>query len=155
MAAEDIADGGLSYACGQAQPALLEMTIGANLAATAAAHPDREALVDVPAGRRWSYAELLVDVRKLATGLLDAGVRTGDRVGIWAPNCAEWVLTQYATAEIGAVLAALTEHGWAHEGTVVVVERRTNGVPLTWPASWRPWRPRGYGDTRLEMAEVG
>ncbi len=93
-----------SYTRGDAEPALLEMTIGANLAATAAAYPGRDALVDIPAGRRWSYAEFLADVRGLATGLLRAGIGTGDRVGIWAPNQWEWVLLQYATAEIGAVL---------------------------------------------------
>lgn len=97
----------LSYARGETRPALLETTIGADLAATATAHPDRDALVDVPSGRRWTYAELSADVRRLASGLLRAGISAGDRVGIWAPNCAEWVLTQYATAEIGAVLVNL------------------------------------------------
>ncbi|MEY8017248.1 16S rRNA (guanine(966)-N(2))-methyltransferase RsmD [Mycobacterium servetii] len=58
-------------------------------------------------------------------------------------------------AEVGAVLTALVDHGWAHEGTVVVVERGANGAALTWPPGWRPWPSRGYGDTRLEMAEVG
>lgn len=101
------ARGDLSYARGETRPALLETTIGADLAATARAHPDRHALVDVPSGRRWSYAELSVAVRRLASGLLRAGISAGDRVGIWSPNCAEWVLTQYATAEIGAVLVNL------------------------------------------------
>jgi fatty-acyl-CoA synthase len=94
---------------------LLAATIGANLADIAAAYPDRDALVDIPAGRRWSYPELLADVRRLATGLVRAGVRTGDRVGIWAPNCAEWVLVQYATAEIGAVLVNINPAYRAHE----------------------------------------
>lgn len=76
----------LSYARGGAQPALLETTIGANLATIANAFADRDALVDVPSGRRWNYAELLADVRRLATGLLHAGIGTGDRVGIWAPT---------------------------------------------------------------------
>jgi fatty-acyl-CoA synthase len=80
------------------------MTIGAALAATAAAYPNRDALVDIPAQRRWSYAELMADVRRLATGLIRSGVRPGDRVGIWAPSRWEWVLVQYATAEIGALL---------------------------------------------------
>ena len=60
--------------------------------------------MDVPAGRRLSYAELAAEVDALALGLLAAGITKGDRVGIWAPNCAEWVLTQYATAKIGAIL---------------------------------------------------
>lgn len=97
----------LSYARGETRPALLETTIGADLAATASAYPDRDALVEVASGRRWRYAELSADVRRLASGLLQAGISAGDRVGIWAPNCAEWVLTQYASAEIGAVLVNL------------------------------------------------
>ncbi|BBX23347.1 AMP-binding protein [Mycolicibacter terrae] len=105
----------LSYARGETRPALLETTIGADLAATANAHPDRDALVDVASGRRWSYAELSADVRRLASGLLQAGIGAGDRVGIWAPNCAEWVLTQYACAEIGAVLVNLNPAYRSHE----------------------------------------
>lgn len=105
----------LSYARGETQPALLETTIGADLAATASAHPDRDALVEVASGRRWSYAELSADVRRLASGLLQAGISAGDRVGIWAPNCAEWVLTQYACAEIGAVLVNLNPAYRSHE----------------------------------------
>jgi 16S rRNA (guanine966-N2)-methyltransferase len=56
-------------------------------------------------------------------------------------------------AEVEAVLAALTTAGWAREGTVVVVERAADGAPLTWPAGWRAWPERVYGDTRLELAE--
>ncbi len=105
----------LSYARGETRPALLETTIGADLAATASAYPDRDALVEVASGRRWSYAELSADVRRLASGLLQAGISAGDRVGIWAPNCAEWVLTQYASAEIGAVLVNLNPSYRSHE----------------------------------------
>ncbi|MFV0494274.1 AMP-binding protein [Mycobacterium sp.] len=83
------------------------MTIGANLAATAAEFGCGEALVDIAANRRWTYADFSVDVRRLATGLLKAGVAGGDRVGIWAPNRWEWVLVQYATAEIGAILVTI------------------------------------------------
>ncbi|MGO9381636.1 MAG: 16S rRNA (guanine(966)-N(2))-methyltransferase RsmD [Mycobacterium sp.] len=56
-------------------------------------------------------------------------------------------------AELEAVLAALTTHGWVREGTVAVVERATSSAPLTWPAGWSPWPQRVYGDTRLELAE--
>ncbi len=59
------------------------------------------------------------------------------------------------TADIEAVLAALTTHGWARKGTVAVVERAATSAQLTWPAGWCPWQPRVYGDTRLEMAELG
>nr|WP_231999108.1 AMP-binding protein [Mycobacterium sp. 1081908.1] len=97
----------LSYERGPSDPPLLETTIGANFAATAGRHAQRDALVDVAAGRRWTYAELLAAVRRLATGLVRAGIRPGDRVGIWAPNRWEWVLVQYATAEIGAILVTI------------------------------------------------
>ena len=93
-----------SYTSAISDTPLLGDTIGENLDAAVRRFPDRPALIDVPAGRRWSYAELAADVDALALGLLAAGVTVGDRVGIWAPNCAEWALTQYATAKIGAVL---------------------------------------------------
>lgn len=116
-----------SYSCGDHEPALLEMTIGANLAVTAAAHPDVEALVDLPAARRWSYAELLADVRRMATGLLQAGIRPGDRVGIWAPNRWEWVLVQYATAEIGAVLVNINP---AYRGRELEYAATLSGIAM-------------------------
>lgn len=59
------------------------------------------------------------------------------------------------TAEIETVLATLTAHGWASPGTVAAVERATTGPPLTWPSGWQPWQHRIYGDTRLELAELG
>ncbi len=93
-----------SYTSAISDTPLLGDTIGENLDRTVSRFPDRPALVDVPAGRRWSYADLAADVDALALGLLTAGVSVGDRVGIWAPNRAEWVLTQYATAKIGAIL---------------------------------------------------
>jgi fatty-acyl-CoA synthase len=65
---------------------------------------DRDALVDVPSGRRYTYAEVDAAVDELARGLCAKGIAKGDRVGIWAPNCAEWYLVQYATARIGAIL---------------------------------------------------
>ncbi|XKH57373.1 AMP-binding protein [Citricoccus nitrophenolicus] len=94
----------LSHDRGETSTPLLEETIGANLARTVAAFGEREALVDVPSGRRWTYAEFAADVDRVATGLLEMGIETGDRVGIWAPNLPEWTLTQYATARMGAIL---------------------------------------------------
>ncbi|HMI23313.1 MAG TPA: AMP-binding protein, partial [Streptosporangiaceae bacterium] len=91
----------LSYSSGESATPLLGDTIGGNFDATVRAFGDREALVDrTPAdgaARRWTYAELAADVDALALGLLEMGIVKGDRVGIWAPNCAEWTLTQYAT----------------------------------------------------------
>jgi fatty-acyl-CoA synthase len=94
----------LSYSSGESETPLLGDTIGANFDATVARFGDREALVDRTTGRRWTYAELAADVDALALGLLDLGIGQADRVGIWAPNCPEWTLTQYATAKIGAIL---------------------------------------------------
>ena len=94
----------ISYASGTSTEPLLGETVGANLAATVARYPDREALVDVRTGRRWSYAQLAIQVELVARGLLGLGIAKGDRVGIWAPNCAEWVFLQYATARVGAIL---------------------------------------------------
>ena len=93
-----------SYSHGVSGVPLLGETIGANLRRVAASHPDREAVVDVPTGRRWTYARLDADTDALARGLIAAGIEAGDRVGIWAPNCPEWVLLQYATAKAGIVL---------------------------------------------------
>jgi fatty-acyl-CoA synthase len=98
----------LSYSSGESATPLLGDTIGANFDAAVRVFGDREALVDRAGGsgsaRRWTYAELAAEVDALALGLLEMGIAKGDRVGIWAPNCAEWTLTQYATAKIGAIL---------------------------------------------------
>ncbi|HWG01159.1 MAG TPA: AMP-binding protein [Trebonia sp.] len=93
-----------SYTSAVSAVPLLGDTIGENLDRTVARFGDRLALADVPSGRRWTYAELAAEVGALALGLLGAGITKGDRVGIWAPNCAEWTFTQYATAKIGAIL---------------------------------------------------
>ncbi|MYX25610.1 AMP-binding protein [Streptomyces sp. SID8381] len=105
----------LSYAHGTSGTTLLGDTIGANLDRAVAAWPDREALVDVPSGRRWTYAEFAADVDRLARALLASGVAKGDRVGIWAVNCAEWVLVQYATARIGAIMVNINPAYRTHE----------------------------------------
>ena len=98
------APAGRSYASGTFGVALLGDTTGDNFDRAVERFGDREALVDVAAGRRWTYRELAADVNALALGLLDRGVAKGERVGIWAPNCAEWAMVQYATAKIGAIL---------------------------------------------------
>ncbi|HEX3795690.1 MAG TPA: AMP-binding protein [Acidimicrobiales bacterium] len=105
----------LSYASGDTSVPLLEQTIGRNLRDTVTRFPDNEALVDVPSGRRWTYAEFGRDVDALASGLLAAGVAPGQRVGIWAPNCPQWTLLQYATATMGAVLVTINPAYRTHE----------------------------------------
>ena len=94
----------LSYARGASSPPLQEQTIGQALAATAAQHGDNEALVVPHQGVRWTWRGLAQRADEVAAGLLALGLLPGDRVGIWAPNCAEWVLTQFATARAGLVL---------------------------------------------------
>ena len=104
-----------SYASGISDVPLLGDTIGDNFDRTVAAFADRDALVDRETGRRWSYRELAAEVDALALGLLESGVDKGDRVGIWAPNCAEWTFTQYATAKIGAILVNINPAYRSHE----------------------------------------
>ena len=104
-----------SYDSGISETPLLGDTIGDDLDRTAARVPDRDALVEFATGRRWTYREFVADVDRLATGLLAAGITAGDRVGIWAPNRAEWTLTQYATAKIGAVLVNINPAYRLHE----------------------------------------
>jgi fatty-acyl-CoA synthase len=93
-----------SYASGLADTPLLGDTIGDNLDRAVAQYGEREALVDCPSGGRWTYSQLRAEIDALAHGLAAVGIRKGDRVGIWAPNCPEWLFTQYATAKIGAIL---------------------------------------------------
>jgi fatty-acyl-CoA synthase len=116
-----------SYSHGASAVPLLGETIGANLHRIAAAYPDSEAVVDIPAGRRWTYAQLDADTGTLARGLIAAGLAAGDRVGIWAPNCAEWVLLQYATAKAGIVLVNINPAYRSHE---LAYALRQSGVRL-------------------------
>ena len=97
----------LSVAAGSTSVPLLSETIPQNLARTVAAHGARDALVSVEQGLRYTYSELAAEVDRVARGLMGIGVAKGDRVGIWSPNYAEWVLVQYATARIGAILVTI------------------------------------------------
>ncbi len=97
----------LSSALGPTDIPLLEETISANLGRTVAAHGDQDALVSVEQGLRYTYREFAGAVDEVAAGLMALDVQVGDRVGIWSPNCAEWVLVQYATARIGAILVTI------------------------------------------------
>jgi fatty-acyl-CoA synthase len=108
-----------SWTKGESTPALLEETIGDNLARTVASYADREALVECASGRRWTWAELQADVDAVARGLVGAGIRKGDRVGIWGPNSAEWTLVQFATARAGAILVNVNPAYRTHEFSYV------------------------------------
>jgi fatty-acyl-CoA synthase len=104
-----------SYSHGAAPTPLLGETIGQNLHRTVECFADRDALVDRAQGVRLSYRELEAEVDRLALGLLAAGLDKGDRVGIWAPNRVEWVLVQYATAKVGAILVNVNPAYREHE----------------------------------------
>jgi fatty-acyl-CoA synthase len=104
-----------AYEAGPTDVALLDETIGANLAATVAEHGEREALVSCHQQIRWTYREFADRVASLAKGLMGAGLKVGDRVGLWSPNYAEWTLVQYATAEIGVVLVNVNPAYRTHE----------------------------------------
>lgn len=86
---------------------MLASTIGEHLNHVAAGDPTRPALIVPHQGVRWSYGEFVAEVDALAAGLLALGIEPGDRVGIWSPNCYEWVLTQFATARIGAIMVCI------------------------------------------------
>jgi fatty-acyl-CoA synthase len=117
----------LSYSNGASPNPLLGETIGDNLRRIAVTYPAREALVDVPTARRWTYAQLDADTDTVAVALLALGIDAGDRVGIWAPNCAEWVVLQYATAKIGAILVNINPAYRSHELAYVL---RQSGTKL-------------------------
>ncbi len=104
-----------AYARGDTDIPLLFETIGANLCATALRVPDRDALVDVSTGKRWTYAAFSGEVERLARAFLACGLKRGDRIGIWAPNLPEWSFTQYASARVGAILVNINPAYRSHE----------------------------------------
>ena len=93
-----------AYVVGRIQPVLEEITISGFFARTVSLYPDREACVFCKSGERWTWSQLSQKVDQFAAGLLALGIYKGDRVGIWSPNRSEWVLAQFATARIGAIL---------------------------------------------------
>jgi fatty-acyl-CoA synthase len=93
-----------SYAHGASPVPLLGETIGDNLDRLARHFPGNDAVVSVHQGRRLTYAELSAETDRLAQAFVASGVEHGERVGIWSPNSLEWVLAQYATAKVGAIL---------------------------------------------------
>lgn len=96
-----------SYYCGQADEQLRYQTIGACLDETVSRYPDNLALVSRHQNIRLTYTEYQQEINRLAGGLLELGITAGDRVGIWATNCYEWCLTQFATAKIGAIMVCI------------------------------------------------
>jgi fatty-acyl-CoA synthase len=121
-----------SYSHGTSDTPLLGDTIGLNFERIARRFADRPALVSRHQEVRLTYAQLDAAVDAAASGLLRFGVRAGDRVGIWAPNCAEWVVIQYATAKVGAILVNVNPAYRTHELEYVL---RQSGVRLLLSAS--------------------
>lgn len=93
-----------SYVHGVSDKPLIGTTVGAVFDRTAAAHADSDALIVSHQQLHWNYRELQERVERVAAGLVALGLRLGERVGIWAPNCAEWIVTQFATAKAGLIL---------------------------------------------------
>jgi fatty-acyl-CoA synthase len=104
-----------SYVRGATSPPLMYETIGRALERAAERWPDRAAIVVRHQQRRLSYAELNSEADQLAAGLLALGLEPGERIGIWAPNCLEWVLTQYAAAKLGLILVNVNPAYRVHE----------------------------------------
>jgi fatty-acyl-CoA synthase len=121
-----------SYSHGTFDTPLLGDTIGAHFERTAARFADRDAVVSCQQERRLTYAELDAAIDTVASGLLRAGCEVGDRVGIWAPNCLEWILVQYATAKIGAILVNVNPAYRSHELEYVL---RQSGARLLFSAT--------------------
>ncbi|WP_370232412.1 AMP-binding protein [Cognatishimia sp.] len=96
-----------SHVKGMETVPLLDLTVPAVLARAVANYSDNEAAVFTEEGIRWTYAEFADAVDGLAAGLVDLGVEKGDRVGIWSPNKSAWLLTQFATARVGAILVCV------------------------------------------------
>jgi len=136
-----------SHARGETTPELLTETIGRALERAAHRWPDGDALVDVQAGQRWTYYQLRQEVRRLAAGLLAAGLAPGDRVGVWSPNRWEWTLVQFATAEIGVVLVTVNPAYRAHELEFVV-----NQAGMRWVFAAQTFKDSDYGRILADVA---
>jgi fatty-acyl-CoA synthase len=109
-----------SYVAGPSTEPLLGVTIGDSFDASVAAFGDLLCLVSRHQAVRLTYAELGAEVERCASGLLALGIERGDRVGIWAPNCAEWTILQYATAKVGAILVNINPAYRTHEVAFVL-----------------------------------
>jgi fatty-acyl-CoA synthase len=143
----------LSYAHGASSVPLLGETIGASLERTVDSLAGAEALVCRHQSVRWSYGELNERVDALARGLLAAGLQAGDRLGIWSPNCAEWVLVQFATAKAGVVLVNVNP---AYRATELAYALRRSGSRMLVAA--RSFKTSDYAamieDVRGELPDL-
>ncbi len=106
---------GVSYSSGTSQFPLLGETIGQNLLKTVSKFPNQDALISIHQNYKATYAEFYAQTEQVAKALLATGLKKGDRVGIWSPNCYEWVLLQYATARVGLILVNINPAYRTHE----------------------------------------
>jgi fatty-acyl-CoA synthase len=142
-----------AYAAGPTDTPLLDETIGANFERTVSAYPDEEALVDVAGDRRWTYAGLNAEIDCVARALMASDIKRGDRVGIWAPNCPEWTILQYATAKIGAILVAINPAYRTHE--LAYVLRQSGTRLLVSATAFKTSDYRGMvGEVRSETPDL-
>src|SRR5262249_15336455 len=119
-----------SYVSGTSDTPLLGMTIGDALDRTVVRYPDRDAVISRHQGLRYSWRALLDEVNRFARGLMALGIQKGDRVGIWSPTYAEWTITQYAAAKIGAVLVNVNPGYRLHELEYVLNQSGCNTLVL-------------------------
>ncbi|MFI8993644.1 AMP-binding protein [Streptomyces sp. NPDC053542] len=143
----------LSYESGERERPLLDRTIGADLELAIERFGDREAMVDVAGGRRWTYEQFGRAVDEVARGLVAQGVSKGDRVGIWAPNCPEWTLVQYATARIGAVLVNINPAYRVHELAYVLNQSGVEVLVSATAHKSSDYR-RMVGEVRADVARL-
>jgi fatty-acyl-CoA synthase len=136
----------ISYVCGQSSFPLLGETIGQNLAKTVAQFPQSEALVCPEQEYRATYSEFYTQTTGVAKALLALGVEKGTRVGIWSPNRSEWVLIQYATARIGAILVNINPAYRPHELSFVL-----NQAEVSYLFSARAFKTSDYESMIAEV----
>ncbi|MFN2410649.1 MAG: AMP-binding protein, partial [Halomonas sp.] len=136
-----------SYTSSTADKPLLGMTIGDKFDQIAAQYPDNDALIALHQNIHWRYRELQEEVNRCARALLAIGVKKGDRVGIWAPNCSEWTVTQFATAKIGAILVNINPSYRTHE-----LEYALNQSGARFLVTANSFKTSDYGAMLYELA---
>ncbi|MFT6914689.1 MAG: fatty-acyl-CoA synthase [Motiliproteus sp.] len=115
MSQPSVSKTALSYTSATSSTPLLGETIGDMFDRICRQYPDNDALISIHQGIRWSYFELQQQVHTCAKALMAIGVGKGDRVGVWSPNMAQWCVTQFATAKIGAILVNINPAYRQHE----------------------------------------
>jgi fatty-acyl-CoA synthase len=136
-----------SYSQGATTPDLLPLCIGQVLDRTVSSFPDGQALVVRHTNDRFTWTQLRAAVEEVARGLMALGVKKGDRVGIWATNCTEWVLTQFATAKMGAILVNINPQYRATELQYALKESACQTLILI-----RGFRDCDYVETLFSVA---